>query len=360
MIEIRKNSPEGLVLTFDYDREIISKIKTIIGREWDSENKRWIVPDNAESIKRITELFNLSDITDYTGLIPYNSDDIYIRRWTKQILLMLCDKLRMKGYSSKTIKAYVGHIRRFIIFSKRHPLSLSSNDIERYLLNLLDSRECSHSYTSQAVSAVKFLFNEVYHRNDICTNISRPKKEKKLPEILNKNEVVRLFQAITNIKHKAIMYLTYSSGLRVGEVVKLKLSDIDSKRMLVRVAQGKGRKDRYTILSETALDTLRQYVKAYKPDYWLFQGAQPGKHLNERTVQKVFDAAKRSAGIKKEVSVHSLRHSFATHLLEAGIDLRYIQELLGHQSPKTTEIYTHVTEKSLSSIVSPLDSIMKK
>lgn len=193
---------------------------------------------------------------------------------------------------------------------------------------------------------------------NICIDLERPKKEKKLPEILSKNEISKLLKAVKNLKHKAILYLVYSAGLRVGEVVKLKPTDIDSDRMLIHIIQGKGKKDRYTILSETALSILRQYVKVYKPEHWLFPGQHPDKHLTERSVQKVFGNARIDAKIRKDVSVHNLRHSFATHLLEGGVNLRYIQELLGHSSSKTTEIYTHVTQKNLSNIISPLDTIM--
>jgi integrase/recombinase XerD len=183
-------------------------------------------------------------------------------------------------------------------------------------------------------------------------------KEKKRPEVLSYQEVAKILKVITNLKHRAILFLVYSAGLRVGEVVNLKISDIDSDRMLIHVKQGKGKKDRYTVLSQIALDELRIYVKRYRPDDWLFQGGDGKGHLTERSVQKVFDKARTAAGIKKDVSVHTLRHSFATHLLEGGTDLRYIQELLGHSSSKTTEIYTHVTEKSISKIQSPLDRLM--
>ncbi|MCL0077220.1 tyrosine-type recombinase/integrase [Dehalococcoidia bacterium] len=178
-----------------------------------------------------------------------------------------------------------------------------------------------------------------------------------MPDILSRQEVLRLLEAVQNPKHRAIMLLTYSSGLRLGEVVRLKIEDIDSARRLIHLRQAKGRKDRYTVLSQVALDALRAYFKQYHPDQWLFPGAQPGRHLHERTVQKVFEQAREMAGIRKNVSVHTLRHSFATHLLESGTDLRYIQELLGHKSSKTTEIYTHVSERDIGRIQSPLDTL---
>ena len=156
------------------------------------------------------------------------------------------------------------------------------------------------------------------------------------------------------------MLLTYSGGLRLGEVVRLKVGDIDSDRNLIHIRQAKGRKDRYTLLSKVALEALRAYYRKYQPQTWLFPGAKPGRHLHERSVQKVFDRAQEKAGIRKDVSTHTLRHSFATHLLESGTDLRYIQELLGHKSSKTTEIYTHVSEKNIGQIQSPLDALMNR
>lgn len=173
--------------------------------------------------------------------------------------------------------------------------------------------------------------------------------------MLSKEEVLSLLKSVDNEKHKTILFLIYSAGLRLGEVVRLQINDIDSKRMLIKVIQGKGRKDRYTLLSDVALKQLRKYYSIYKPERWLFPGGKEGSYLTERSVQKIFERACQKAKIRSDVSVHTLRHSFATHLLESGTDLRYIQELLGHSSSKTTEIYTHVTEKKLSNIRSPLD-----
>ncbi|HIC90998.1 MAG TPA: recombinase XerC [Syntrophaceae bacterium] len=167
-----------------------------------------------------------------------------------------------------------------------------------------------------------------------------------------------MLSAPSNIKHKAILMLIYSAGLRVGEVVKLMIEDIDRERKLIRIKEAKGRKDRYTLLSDSILQVLRSYFKEYRPQKWLFPGAKQGRHISTRTVQAIFEQAKTKAGIKKDVSVHSLRHSLATHLLESGVDLRYIQELLGHKSSKTTEVYTHVSRKSLGLIKSPLDTLL--
>ncbi len=191
--------------------------------------------------------------------------------------------------------------------------------------------------------------------------VKRPRKDKKFPVVLSKEEeVANILSSVDNIKHKAILMLIYSAGLRVGEVIKLKTEDIDSQRMLIHVKGAKGRKDRYSLLSESALKTLRKYWKQHKPVKWLFHGPNKEKYITIRTAQRIFEMACKRGGIKKEVTIHSLRHSFATHLLESGVDLRYIQEILGHKSSKTTEIYTHVTNTNLAKIRNPLDQIFQE
>lgn len=215
-------------------------------------------------------------------------------------------------------------------------------------------RGYSHSYVNQCISALQFFMKNVFGQIETAGYI-RPKKETKLPDVLTLEEVKRILSHVENIKHKAILYLTYSSGLRVGEVVRLKLPDVDVERRIVKVRQGKGRKDRFTILSDAAYQLLQKYIELHKPEKWLFPGQTAGSHLNERSVQKMFEQVLSRSGIKKKVSIHVLRHSFATHLLEGGTDLRYIQELLGHQSSRTTERYTHVTVKDARRIKSPLD-----
>jgi integrase/recombinase XerD len=227
--------------------------------------------------------------------------------------------------------------------------------IQQYSLYLLH-RKCSHAYVNQAISAIKFYFQKVLQQES-STPYIRPKKENKLPFVLSLDEVILILKATHNLKHKAILYLTYSSGLRVGEVVRLRLQDLDSERKTLRIRQGKGRKDRLTLLSDHAFDIVHHYNQQEKPNPWLFHGQTAGSHLTERSVQKLFERALAASGVKKRVSIHSLRHSFATHLLEGGIDIRYIQELLGHQSSRTTERYTHVSIKDVRRIKSPLDQI---
>lgn len=281
--------------------------------------------------------------------VDLGQDDILIAKMGKV--------LKVKGYSQKTIKSYTNHMIRFVNYVEKSVYSIDSEDINRYVYHILNEKELSKSFASQAVSSIKFFFRYILQQNHIVHNIYRPHKSQKLPNVLSKLEVKRILQSATNEKHKTILMLCYSAGLRVGEVVRLKVQNIDSDRMTIKVESSKGDKDRYTLLSEQALTQLRLYYKLYKPKLWLFESQDTKYHLTERTVQRVFNNACDKAKISKNVTTHSLRHSFATHLLEAGTDLRYIQELLGHKSSKTTEIYTHVTTSSILNITSPLDNL---
>ena len=268
-------------------------------------------------------------------------------------------EMRLRNYSPGTIKTYLQHMTEFTRHFGRSPSELGRDDVKRYLLHMTEERRVSASYRDQAVSALKFFYGKVLHKKIVIDDLPRPKKEFKLPAVLNNNEVSRLFAAVRNRKHLAILMLIYSSGMRVGEVVRLKPEDIDVERHLIRVRGGKGRKDRYTILSDIALQVIRDYYRAWRPEKYLFAGNSKGSHLSTRSVQNAISAAREISGISKEFSTHVLRHSFATHLLESGTDLRYIQELLGHKSARTTQIYTHVTRKDIARIVSPLDRMME-
>ncbi len=267
------------------------------------------------------------------------------------------ERLKLEGYSYRTRKRYLQHMRRFVAYHRKNPRQLAASDIERYLLYLLDEKGASHSYVNQAINAIKYFYNRVLKEPVKTENLPRPKKEKKLPTILGREEVVRIFDAVEKVKHKAILVMAYSSGLRVSEVAKLKVADVDGKRKMLHIKASKGRKDRYSLLSETALEILREYWRQYQPRNWLFPGAKPNSHIHTRSIQKIFSNVRQKAGIHKQVSVHSLRHSFATHLLEDGTDICYIQELLGHKKLETTEIYTHVSTRDISRIQSPLEKL---
>jgi site-specific recombinase XerD len=275
-----------------------------------------------------------------------------------KITAEMVQMLRLKGYSAHTIKTYSSLFSQFLSYmSFVPPHKLSAGDVRAYLEFLLATKTLSQTYVNQVISSLKFYFRYVCPRSDIdFRGIPRPKRPERLPSVMSEDEVADLLNSVTNLKHRAVLSLIYGSGLRVSEAVNLTPTDIDSRRMLVTVRDGKGRKDRVTVLSERVLKLLREYYRAFRPRRWLFEGEKGGRY-HVRSVQNVFQHAKEKAGIKKEVSVHSLRHSFATHLLENGTDLRYIQELLGHKSSKTTEIYTHVSKTQLSRIKSPLDRL---
>ncbi len=228
--------------------------------------------------------------------------------------------------------------------------------IVAYVRYLVMERKVSSSYQNQAINAIKFYYERVLGGHRKIYMVERPRREKALPEVLSEQEVLLLFNQVENIKHKVILMLLYSSGLRLSELLNLKIKDIDSKRMQVRIEQSKGKKDRYTLLSKKLLPILRQYFKEYQPKEWLFEGIK-GNQYSAESVQSIVREACKKAGIKKKVSSHTLRHSFATHLLENGTDLRYIQSLLGHSSSKTTEVYTHITTKGFDQIKNPLDNL---
>lgn len=267
--------------------------------------------------------------------------------------------LKLSYYSTKTQKTYLGHAEKLIQFHKKGLDDIDKNDIKKYLLSLID-RNNSAVYIDQTISAFRYLYINVRNTDEADFDIKRPKREKKLPSVLSESEVYRIIECIDNLKHRAIIILIYSAGLRISEAAQLKIEDIDSSRKLIHIKGAKGKKDKYTILSNITLELLRQYFKMYRPENWLFEGQKGEGHIAVRSIQKVFEKSAIKAGLKKKASVHTLRCSFATHLMQNGTDLRYIQELLGHASPSTTEIYTHVSEKDFAKIQSPLDRIMSK
>lgn len=347
-----------MAVSFNYDPEYVLKIKQIYGSRWSKDDKYWVIDDTTQNKNKLMILFKDEEIEwDEEKSVVNKITDKYMcnKKEEATILRKLHEHLTLKGFSPKTITAYKGHAKRFLQFCDKDVYEVDRRDVENYMLEMLKVENHSHSYVNQALSSIKILFKGVLDKEKPVFNLCRPKRQKKLPKVLSEEEVFSILKATTNLKYKVIFVMIYSAGLRVGEVVKLKIEDIDSKRMMIHVCQGKGRQDRYSLLSEMALKVLRKYFKLMKPQDWLFPGEDLHQHLSERSVQRMFKKACNDAKINKQVSVHSLRHSFATHLLEGGTDLRYIQELLGHKSSKTTEIYTHVSKADLNRIKSPLD-----
>lgn len=268
----------------------------------------------------------------------------------------MLQQMQLKGYSSNTIENYLQSISYLSKHYNQSPDELTTDQIRDFIQHHMVEKKHSQSGINQLISALKILFVQVLGREWDEVAIPRARRKFHLPVVLSRSEVERLLGVITNIKHRALLSVAYSAGLRVSELTGLKPADIDSERMQIRVVQAKGNKDRYTLLSHTALEQLRLHYKLYRPTEWLFE-TRKGVAISNRTVQQVFQTALGKAGITKEVSVHALRHSFATHLMEQGVSLAIIQQLLGHKSLRTTSIYLHVQQYALEKVKSPLDSL---
>ncbi|GIO97191.1 hypothetical protein J14TS5_22770 [Paenibacillus lautus] len=271
---------------------MVMKIREIPGRKWDRDKKVWMIPYTLESIQQLhtpfegTKIHVDSVLMKECSLFNYEvhmQDHIPIYSWNESIKRSFVDALQLRGYSKNTIKAYCSQVHRFHAFVQQQNQRMGHEKlIQSYSLHLLH-RKCSHSYVNQALSAIKFYAQKVLLHEETVSYV-RPKKEKKLPNVLSTNEVMLILKALHNLKHRAILYLTYSSGLRVGEVVRLKTQDIDFERKTLRVSQGKGRKDRLTLLSDTAMDVVQPYLQQEKPEKWMFPGQHPERHMTERTV----------------------------------------------------------------------------
>jgi len=270
------------------------------------------------------------------------------------------DLLIQKRYSENTINIYCNYFKDFVNhFSPNKLENLTINDINSYILDLIKLKDISISQQNQRINSIKFYYEKALGREKQYYNIYRPKKESKLPKVLSKNEIKKILNSCDNIKHKCAIMLLYSAGLRRSELLDLKIRDIDSERMVVSIIGSKGKKDRISLLSKNMLDLLRKYYKEYSPKEYLFEGLTGGKY-SPTSVANILKKATRKASIHKKVTPHMLRHSFATHLLEQGTDLRYIQDLLGHNSSKTTEIYTHVSKRAIDKIRNPIDDFFEQ
>ena len=258
----------------------------------------------------------------------------------------MIEDLTIRNYSPRTIDIYVDRVAKFAQYFGQSPDQLGPAHIREFQLFLVQRKKASWAQYNQSVCALRFFYRVCLGKTWMIEHIPFPKQPKRLPVVLSQQEVTRLFEAVSNVKHRTILMTLYATGLRVSEALALQIADIDRQRMLIRVRQGKGRKDRYVPLSQTLLEQLRRYWRSYRPQYWLFPSTDPGRALTAGTVQKVCTQAARKAGLSKQVTPHTLRHSFATHLLEAGTNLKTIQVLLGHRNLNTTSLYLHVAAQA--------------
>jgi integrase/recombinase XerD len=268
------------------------------------------------------------------------------------------EDLLLKAYSPNTMRSYLRCARHFAKHYMRSPEEMGDQEVRDFLLYLVRDRQASPATLDMYVNALKFLYNITLKRPEVVKGIAHPKRPKTLPVILSPGEVLRIFAAIRSVKHKAIIATAYAAGLRISEVCGLRIADIDSQRKRIHVRSGKGKKDRYVMLGESLLDLLRQYYQKARPQgEYLFPGYNPQRPICTTAVSQVLRKVVRQTGLTKKVSMHTLRHCFATHLLEAGTDIRILQVLLGHSSIRTTLRYTHITDRLLQKLVSPLDLI---
>lgn len=269
----------------------------------------------------------------------------------------MLDDMRLRNLSPRTIKTYTDHVAKFAAYFGKSPELLGPDDVRHYQVHLVHTRHVSWSAFNQAVCALRFLYRVTLQKDWAITHIPYPKVERKLPVVLSTAEVLQFLSAITSLKYRAILMTAYAAGLRLSEVTHLRVSDIDSERMVIRVQQGKGHKDRYVMLSEVLLQVLRRYWQAARPTTWLFPSCQSECPISCSAVQRACQRAARDAGLSKQVTVRMLRHCFATHLLEAGTNIRVIQTLLGHSSVSTTQRYTHISTGTVRATHSPLDDL---
>jgi integrase/recombinase XerD len=336
---------------FTYNHEIIDRLKTCTNARWSQTMRCWYIPENDFNLGSFFTAMNPMAFIDYSAVIqnthlqPKNDRPKPPKKITNANIVLpkgYLEQLQQKRYSENTVKTYIHYFKNFIAnFSDRELSHITKEEINEYILRLINERNISPSQQNQRINAIKFYFEKVLGRDKEYYDIGRPRKKRSLPEVLSKTEVGAMIKNTENRKHKCLIALIYSCGLRRSEAINLRLKDIDSKRMLIKLNDAKGGKDRYINLPLQLLTFLKEYYREYRPLIYLFEGQMRGQYSAESVWKVIREAAKR-AGIKKRVYPHILRHSFATHHIEQGIDIRYIQEWMGHESIKTTQRYTHV------------------
>ena len=340
---ITHNKEKRIAVVFEKNAELIARIKLIDGSRWSQSLGVWHIPDTEENRIRFKILPVSHTIPSEEGILQIEK----FKQW-----------MRSKRYSESTVTSYSDALKSFLVFYREKAVAnITNDDVIMYNNEYILKNNLSASYQNQIVNSIKLFFQTIRDTKMLIDKIHRPKRAKVLPNVLSKEEVKAILEAHSNVKHKMMLSLIYSCGLRRGELLALKPVHIDSKRNIVLLKNAKGKKDRIAPLSPKILEMLREYYKDYKPAVWLFEGQIKGEQYSEKSLQSVLKQALQKTVIKKPVALHWLRHSYATHLLESGTDLRYIQELLGHSSSKTTEIYTHVSTKSIQQIKSPFDDL---
>lgn len=348
---------------FEKDYQLIQTIKTKLNARWSTTKRYWYLPYDKVDINQILQIFKNIAWVDIREITKSSAKDkatqeLSLTNIIRQEIEAFQKWLKFKRYSTNTIKTYSDALSVFLNFFKEKEISsLSNNDVILFVNEYILKQKLSFSYQNQIINAIKLYFREIRQSKIEVEALQRPRRHHKLPNVLSKEEVKAILQAPVNIKHRTMLSLIYACGLRRSELLNLKINDVDSKRHVLIIRNSKGYKDRQVPISDKTIEMLREYYKAFKPKIWLFEGQNEGERYSEQSLQNVLKHAVKKANIHKPVTLHWLRHSYATHLLESGVDIRYIQTLLGHKSTRTTEIYTHVSEKSLQNISSPFDNL---
>ena len=349
-----------LLIQFSYHKKLIALVRSIKGSHWSKSLNTWYIKYSQENLQTILTVFKDITIVDTSKL---HKKELFTRNLTKEQKNLLNNFylfLKGKRYSQSTIKTYTFFIADFINFYRKTPLNnLTNRAVELFIEKVFITRNYSISTQRQFISALKIFIVFYPHTeiNDLV--LERPKKSRKLPSVLSQEEVLKIISSTQNLKHRAILVLIYSCGLRISELVNLELTDFHIQRKQLVIKNGKGRKDRYVSLADSFIPLLSNYYHSYKPKFYFVEGQKGGKYSTE-SVRQFLKKSCVKANIKKTVTPHTLRHSYATHLLENGVDIRYIQSLLGHAKPETTMIYTHVRRKDLMEIQNPLDIALQK
>lgn len=332
-----------IAVYFENNIEWNDRIKKLTGARWSQTVKAWVLPDTNENRKR----FKLN--------MPFNEQTLVIHQQQKEHFARW---LQSKRYSSSTIKTYCEALQVFFRhFENKSIEAIDNQDVIDFNNDYILKNNYSASYQNQMVNAIKLFYRTIQNKSIDVDLVHRPKRPKSLPNVLSKEEVKDILTSLKNEKHRAMLSVIYACGLRRSELLNLQPHHIDSNRKLLVIKQSKGRKDRIVPISDKLIEMLRSYYRAFRPKVWLFEGQQAGQPYSDRSLEEVLKKSVHLAKINKPITLHWLRHSYATHLLENGTDLRFIQELLGHNSSKTTEIYTHVSTKSLQNIKSPFDDL---
>lgn len=350
------------MLNFEKDTELISLCKQI-GAKFSKTCKGWWIEEGVENLKIIHKTFEKYSLNKEENQ-QLKSKKVQLTAYDqltdshKKSIERYKQYLKSKRFAESTIRTYIHSIQLFLAFFKDRAMdTLTNEDVIVFNNEYILVRKLSSSFQNQMVNSIKKFFLVIENRKMDIDAVHRPKREQKLPNVLSKEEIKRIIEAPKNLKHRSMLSVIYACGLRRSELLNLKPNHIDSKRKLLIIYQSKGKKDRVIPIGDKIIDLLREYYKAYRPKEWLFEGQIKGNKYSATSLEKVLKQSLQRAKIKKPVTLHWLRHSFATHLMESGTDMRYVQVLLGHKSSRTTEIYTHVSTKSLQNIKSPFDDL---